>query len=143
MQIFYKIILSTLSDPPLLGLIHFFKINNIHIKEIFYPQGMLKKLDGVAPLAADWANANSTADTDTHLLSDIGDTVSTSSIWLYRQNLRRSGLNWDWINQLIDNEGVCGEASESFNDRGKWWGPAYSLRACQIVYSEKICCNLT
>ena len=35
-QIFYKITLSTLSDPPL-GLIHFFQINNIHIKEFFYP----------------------------------------------------------------------------------------------------------
>ena len=34
---FNKITLSTLSDPPPLGLIHIFKINNIHIKEFFYP----------------------------------------------------------------------------------------------------------
>ena len=34
---FNKITLSTLSDPPPLGLIHIFKINNIHIKEFCYP----------------------------------------------------------------------------------------------------------
>ena len=34
---FNKITLSTLSDPPPLRLIHIFKINNIHIKELSYP----------------------------------------------------------------------------------------------------------
>ena len=45
-----------------------------------------KKLDGGASLVADPFNANSTPDTDTHLLSDMGDTLSTSAIWLYRHS---------------------------------------------------------
>ena len=35
------------------------------------------KLDGVALLVADQTDANSTTDTDTHLLIDIGQTLST------------------------------------------------------------------
>ena len=36
------------------------------------------KQDILIPLAADLTAANSTTDTDTHLLSDIGETLSTS-----------------------------------------------------------------
>ena len=42
------------------------------------------ELDWVAPLVADPPDANATIDTDTHLISDLGDTMPTSSIWLYR-----------------------------------------------------------
>ena len=41
-----------------------------------------RKLDGVAPWVADQPNANLAKDSDTHILSDIGDTLSMSLIWL-------------------------------------------------------------
>ena len=45
----------------------------------------------------DPSDANSTTDTDTHLLSDIKDTVSTSLIRLYKQILEEYYL----MNKLI------------------------------------------
>ena len=44
----------------------------------------LVKLDEVALLVADPPNASSITNTDTHLMSDKGDTCSTLSTWLYR-----------------------------------------------------------
>ena len=41
---------------------------------------MEMELDRIAPLVGD-----STTDTDTHILSDIGETWSALSTWLYRQ----------------------------------------------------------
>ena len=43
-------------------------------------QGRIGKLDWVAGLVGDPPDANSTADTDTHLLSHIGDNLSTPPI---------------------------------------------------------------
>ena len=43
-------------------------------------QGRIGKLDWVAALVGDPPDANSTADTDTHLLSHIGDNLSTPPI---------------------------------------------------------------
>ena len=43
-----------------------------------------KLLVGLALFVADPSNANYTPDTDTHLWSDLCDTMSTSATWLYR-----------------------------------------------------------
>ena len=49
------------------------------------PWLLRSKLEGVATLIADPPYANSATDTDTHLLSGVGNTMSTLSILLYQQ----------------------------------------------------------
>ena len=42
-----------------------------------------RQLDGEAPLLANQPNANLATDSALQIVSDIGDTLSTSPIWLY------------------------------------------------------------
>ena len=57
--------------------------NLSHPKNNEYPE---ISSDDQAPMVADPPNANcTTTDTDTHLISEIGDTLSTLAIWLYCQ----------------------------------------------------------
>ena len=60
---------------------------------------MLPKLDGVAPLVAHPHDANSTTDSDTYTLSDVGDTWSTLSTC--RIDILRNTITTDIYKQTL------------------------------------------